>query len=228
MDSSQPLPRNSSTVCPVIQRHSAESSSISPSGEVTQVICAPPCTRARYRSSLRRSASSVAGPAVPAMTISPAPDSAPSGRWTPNQWKIRWPGCALPLAAPGAKVSIAGRPWVSTCCSATSARAASTAGQTSATGRPAKSATGRPNSSASAELTQTNRMSVPRTAIPADASRKTASGSQDSNSVNPASRCFGTEVSALNEHLAHHAGACHWRLLPALPCQPRHTSLPGA
>ena len=70
MESSQPLPRNSSTVCPVIHRHSAESSSISPSGDATQTICAPPWTSARYRSSLRRSASSVAGPAPPAMTMS--------------------------------------------------------------------------------------------------------------------------------------------------------------
>jgi len=50
---------------------------------------------------------------------------------------------------------------------------------------------------ASAGLTQTKRMSVPRKAIPAGASRSTASGSQDSNPSNLASRCFGTDVSAL-------------------------------
>ncbi len=81
---------------------------------------------------------------------------------------------------------------------AASPLAASTAGQTAAMGCPVKSLTWRSYILASAGLTQTNRKSVSRNAIPAGASRSTASGSQDSNSPNPASRCFGTEVSALN------------------------------
>ena len=74
-----------------------------------------------------------------------------------------------------------------------------------AAGRRSRPAGGR-TLRARAGLTQTNRKSVSRNAIPADASRSTASGSQDSNSPNPASRCFGTEVSALNR-------------APHLPCR---------
>ena len=47
-------------------------------------------------------------------------------------------------------------------------------------------------------MTQTNRRSGSRKAMPCGASRSTASGSQDSKSPNPASSCLGTEVSALN------------------------------
>ena len=43
---------------PVIARHSGKSSAILPVGVVTHTTCAPACTSERYRSSLRRSASS--------------------------------------------------------------------------------------------------------------------------------------------------------------------------
>ena len=125
-ESSQPLPRNSSTVCPVIQRHSAESSSISPVGDATQMIWAPPWTRARYRSSLRRSASSVPGPVPPAMTMRPAPYSSPSGVVHPEPVEgplarhalparprrsrtSRWPGCPWRTPA-AARPRLARRP----------------------------------------------------------------------------------------------------------------------
>ena len=155
-------------------------------------------------------------------------DSVPSGRCTPNQWKIRWPGCALPADRAGGERLHRRAPLGEHLPQRRLGPGGVHRGPDLGHQQAGEVRHRRPNSSASAALTQTKRMSVPRTAIPADASRKTASGSQDSNSVNPASRCFGTEVSALNEHLAYHAGACHWRLLPALPCQPRHTSLPGA
>ncbi len=133
--------------------------------------------------------------------MTPTPLSLPSVPRTPNQWKVRWAwpaSPAAPPAAPTSNVSVAGRPWSSTWCTAASARAASTAGHTAATGCPANSAGVRSYIRARAGLTQTNRKSWSRKAIPAGASRSTASGSQDPNSPNPASRCLGTEVSALN------------------------------
>ncbi len=45
--SSQPLPRYSATVWPVIQRHSGESSATSPVGVVTQTTWSPACTSER-------------------------------------------------------------------------------------------------------------------------------------------------------------------------------------
>ncbi len=59
---SQPLPRYSSADCPVIHRHSGESSLIAPSGPATQTTWAPPWTSERYRSSLRLISSSAARP----------------------------------------------------------------------------------------------------------------------------------------------------------------------
>ena len=98
IESSQPPSRNSSSVCPVIHRHSGESSSITPSGEATQTTWAPPCASARYRSSLRRSAASDESPvalsvtvpfagaaATASATMRPAPICAPSGPCTGNQ-----------------------------------------------------------------------------------------------------------------------------------------------
>ena len=47
MEFSQPNPVKSSTDCPVIQRHSGESSVIAPSGAATQTTWAPPRTSER-------------------------------------------------------------------------------------------------------------------------------------------------------------------------------------
>ena len=47
MEFSQPNPVKSSTDCPVIQRHSGESSFIAPSGDATQTTWAPPRTSER-------------------------------------------------------------------------------------------------------------------------------------------------------------------------------------
>ena len=89
-DSSQPNPVYSCSDCPVIQRHSGESSFIAPSGAATQTTWAPPWTSERYRSSLRlisaaaASAASVLSPATLSM-ISPAPNTFPAASCTGNQ-----------------------------------------------------------------------------------------------------------------------------------------------
>ncbi len=86
----------------MIQRHSGESSAISPVGVVTHTTCAPACTSDRYRSSLRRTASSELRRSVTSTAMSATPLMAPSGSWDGNQENDqclacgRDPGCSLP------------------------------------------------------------------------------------------------------------------------------------
>ena len=62
----------------MIHRHSGESSAILPVGVVTQTTCAPACTSERYRSWLRRSASSCLRRSVMSAAISTTPVISPS------------------------------------------------------------------------------------------------------------------------------------------------------
>src|SRR6185503_11595371 len=67
-----PNPVYSCSDCPVIQRHSGESSFIAPSGDATQTTWAPPWTSERYRSSLRLISAAAASAAAVAPVLSPA------------------------------------------------------------------------------------------------------------------------------------------------------------
>ena len=64
IEKTQPRPRYSSADCPVIHRHSGESSLIAPSGPATQTTWAPPWTSERYCSSLRLICSSATAGAL--------------------------------------------------------------------------------------------------------------------------------------------------------------------
>ena len=137
----------------MIQRHSGESSAIWPVGVVTQTTWAPACTSERYRSSLRRTASAELRRSVTSTAISATPAMLPSGSCEGNQekaqcrssWAVPSPGPS-PAPADGRAVHVAGGaaaprltgrldsnsgwPSASTCRTADSARAASGPGQT--------------------------------------------------------------------------------------------------
>src|SRR5262249_56098915 len=82
---SRPSARFASRAWPVIQRPSGESSAISPVGVVPHTTCPAACTRGRYRSSLRRTASSELRRSVTSTAISATPLMAPSGSCEGNQ-----------------------------------------------------------------------------------------------------------------------------------------------